>query len=150
MENSLRAQVRYVNFGQPSDAQSYLTAARRLCSGVHALAKGASATGFACSILAALALECALKAHLSSIGFTVNRLSHDPLDSDLENLWIEAATRGLDIPPRPPQWCSQLNEEHRVEVPLRHATDLQGLESALLLVIARELAELVEAVAKVV
>ena len=150
VENSLRAEVRYVNFDRQSDAQNYLTAARRLCSGVEALAKGTGATGLAYSFLAAHALECALKAYLSGIGFTINRLTHAPLGHDLENLWIEAATRGLTIPARPPHWCSILNQEHGVEFAFRQPAGLHGSQLPALIAMALNLAEIVSVIGKTV
>jgi hypothetical protein len=150
VETSLRADIRYVSFGQPSDAQSYLTAARRLCSGVEVLAKGTAASALACSLLAARALECALKAYLSGIGFTINRLTHPPFGDNLENLWIEAATRGLNVPARPPKWCSILNQEHGVEFPFRNPAGLHGMQFPALLPMASDLMELVAAVGKTV
>lgn len=148
METALRAEIRYPRFGQPADVQNYIAASRRLCFGAAVLAKGSAASDLVCSLLAAQALECALKAYLSGVGFTINRLSHAPFGDDLEKLWIEAATRGLSVPARPPKWCSILNQQHGVEFPFRLSMGLPGTRLPSLLPMASDLAELVATVSK--
>ena len=89
----------------PTNAQSYLNAARQLYAGMEALSLQPSKTGVACSFLAAQTLECGLKSYLSNNGVAENKLKEKEIRHDLEKLWVQAVQHGLDVSSQPPQWC---------------------------------------------
>ncbi|MEO8134884.1 MAG: hypothetical protein ABI831_13000 [Betaproteobacteria bacterium] len=132
-----------------SDARKYLSAAKSLFSGVAVLAQEAAGTRLACTILAGTVLEYALKAHLASVGYSANRLNHPPFGADLEALWFEAATHGLDVPAKPPRWCSGLNDRHGEKFPI-HEPMSGAPEPSDLLLLTADLAALLALVNKMV
>jgi hypothetical protein len=64
------------------------------------------------AFLAAQTLECALKSYLSHAGIPQKKLKCRPLRHNLENLWIEAVNKGLNVQAQAPQWCLILNSAH--------------------------------------
>jgi len=93
-------------------ATGYLTGAISAFNGLQALAEAPrlSATDRArnCSILAALATECALKHHLAKNDVperTIKQYRHD-----LRKLWTAARAAGLAIETTPPEWCRMLSD----------------------------------------
>ncbi len=96
----------------PTAAQSYLIAAEQLYSGVKALLKSIPGVELAYSVLAAQALECALKAYLAQHGYKKEDLTKPRVRHNLEALWSMSGKELLGISPDPPSWCVTLNSAH--------------------------------------
>ncbi|WP_017842790.1 hypothetical protein [Methylotuvimicrobium buryatense] len=111
----------------PTEAQSYLIAARGLFEGAEALAISTSPKLLSCAFLSAQTLECALKAFLASSGATEKRLRSPSIRHNLEALWAEAVAGGLAIPAQPPQWCTLLNSAHDKPYYFRYPMRLNGM-----------------------
>ncbi len=62
------------------------------------------------ALLAGFAVEAALKSFLASRLHYSEILERSPYGHDLEALWHEASTHGLDVSAAAPDWCSRLNE----------------------------------------
>jgi hypothetical protein len=112
MNGSINITLPVLRMVPPAPAQSYMVAARGLYSGVKVLASNPGATATACAFLAAQTLECALKSYLSHAGIPQKKLKCRPLRHNLENLWIEAVNKGLNVQAQAPQWCLILNSAH--------------------------------------
>lgn len=133
--------------GTVSPADSYLVAAHYLFSGVDPLAKDPT-MGHACAFLAAQTLECALKAYLSKVGLSEGELKNHKRRHNLELLWREAVSHGLNIQSEPPQWCLILNSAHnQPNYYLRFPMGINMVTLPALIPAASELGELVAVVA---
>ena len=92
-------------------AHSLLAGAREFASGLSTLARhpeGGSARAMA--VLAAHAVELALKSSLLSHGWSESQLRE--LDHDLIKAWRAAAAAGLPVNTEPPSWCRLLDSVH--------------------------------------
>ena len=98
-------------WGQPTEGDGYMIVARDLLQGVEALSTLPNVSSRCCALIAAHALECALKAFLWHKGKKKEiRLPH--VQHDLVALWNMAYKEGLSIPQVPPDWCTILSSGH--------------------------------------
>jgi hypothetical protein len=96
---------------QPTEGDGYMIVARDLLQAVEALSTlppNVSPRG--CALIAAHALECALKAFLWHKG-RKQILGHK-VQHDLVALWNKAYKEGLSIPEVPPDWVTILSSGH--------------------------------------
>jgi hypothetical protein len=94
--------------GQPTEGDGYMIVARDLLPAVEALSTlPPSIHPRGCAMLAAHALECALKAFLSHKEKNGLRGEHDLL-----KLWEMACKEGLNIPQVPRDWVTTLSWGH--------------------------------------
>ena len=107
--------------------EGFLAPARDFVVGVQLLANGPSDAAYACMLLAAQALECALKASLASgpNGLSSKQL-RDQFGHDLQKLWREASARNLNIGAEPPGWCEVLNKGHNSPYYFRYRENLNS------------------------
>ncbi|MGF6444663.1 HEPN domain-containing protein [Paraburkholderia youngii] len=111
----------------PSDGESFVIVAREFWHSAHALADHGSAHSRSCTLLAAQALEEALKALLWTKGKATHALKQAPFGHNLGALWREAAGSGIDLPASPPEWCLELDRLHAVPFVLRYPSAHNGL-----------------------
>ncbi|MGF6440134.1 HEPN domain-containing protein [Paraburkholderia youngii] len=111
----------------PSDGESFVHVAREFWQSAHALAELESAHSRSCTLLAAQALEGALKALLWTAGKTTQELRQARFGHNLEVLWREAARSGVDLPASPPDWCLELDRLHAAPFVLRYPSGHNGL-----------------------
>lgn len=90
--------------GQPTQGDGYMAVARELLPAVKALATLPNVPPRAAALIAAHALECALKAFLWHKGKDSEILA-GKVKHDLLKLWSIAFKEGLDISQAPPDWC---------------------------------------------
>ena len=150
MESYARSGWTPILIDGPGVAQRYLVAARSLFNGLAVLARDGTNAEAAATFLAGQALEGALKAHLASVGYSGSRLSHAPFGHNLEALWFEAATHGLDLPAKPPEWCSKLNDGHREDFSFHRSLGTGDGGALDPVVLTAELAVVLTAVGKTV
>ena len=111
----------------PTPAQSFMMSAKALFSGAEALSTLTDTHPTACAFLASQALECTLKSYLVHGGrVTEKKLRNPPFGHDLENLWLEAVSKGLHVDTLPPQWCVTLNTGHSDGYYFRYPMGLNG------------------------
>ncbi|CAG4923258.1 HEPN domain-containing protein [Paraburkholderia gardini] len=110
----------------PSDGASFLVTARQLLQGAGALAESNVPTALPGALLAAQALEGALKALLWTVGRNASELRKKPFGHDLEALWSETAKSGFPVSTLPPQWCVCLNTLHAPPFNGRYPSGLNG------------------------
>jgi hypothetical protein len=110
----------------PSDGQSFVLTARQLWQGAQILAESKVTTPLPGALLAAQALEGALKALLWTTGRVVSELSKRPFGHDLEALWIATAKFGFTVATLPPDWCACLNTLHAPPFHGRYPSGLNG------------------------
>lgn len=110
----------------PSDGQSFVLTARQLWLGAQILAESNVTTPLPGALLAAQALECALKALLWTTGRVVSQLSKGSLGHDLEALWSATAKAGFAVAALPPEWCTCLNALHAKPFHGRYPSGLNG------------------------
>jgi hypothetical protein len=84
--------------------------ARELLQGVEALSTLPNISPRAAALIAAHALECALKAFLWHKGITAIR--NNETQHNLVALWGMAYNQLLSIPQEPPDWCKILGSGH--------------------------------------
>ena len=97
--------------GQPTEGDGYMIVARDLLQGVEALSTLPNISSRSCALIAAHALECALKAFLWHKGKKKEIRAPD-VQHDLVTLWNMAYKEGLSIPQVPPDWCTVLSSGH--------------------------------------
>ena len=96
---------------KPTEGDGYLVVALDLLQGVEALSKFQNISPRGCALLAAHALECALKAFLWHKGKR-KEIRNSKVRHNLTALWAMAYKEGLDIPKKPPDWCEILSTGH--------------------------------------
>lgn len=111
----------------PSDGQSFVLTARQLWEGAQILAESKVSTPLPGALLAAQALESALKALLWTTGRVLSELKKRPLEHDLEALWTATAKSGFPVATLPPDWCVCLNTLHARPFHGRYPSGLDGL-----------------------
>lgn len=134
----------------PSEAQSYLATARGLFAGAEDMTSLPSQNSLACAFLSAQTLECALKAFLSSSGWTEKKLRQSQICHNLEALWVEAVGAGLSVEPQPPQWCLTLNASHNKPFYFRYPMGLNAMSFPALAPMVAELKGLLKLIAGIV
>ncbi len=91
-------------------ADGYATSARSAFNGLQVLAETQRLTANDlarnCTLLAALAVECALKHFLATTGTPNNNLR----GHNLVDLWERANVAGLAIEAKAPYWCEKLSD----------------------------------------
>lgn len=93
---------------QPGEVDSYMIVANQLLPSVEALSKVENLPARGCALLAAHALECALKAIIQHRGLSCTVKEHDLLA-----LWNAVAlSMIIDIPTEPPDWVKILGIGH--------------------------------------
>ena len=98
-------------FLQPDERDAYLVVANDLLQGVMVLSNETHMPPRSCAMLAAHALECALKAYLWQVGRNVE-IQNPKTRHDLIALWNLAHAEGLAISESPPVWCAVLSVGH--------------------------------------
>lgn len=110
MSNSINVELPVSHMDQPTEGDGYMIVARDLLQGVDALSTLPIVAPRNCALIAAHALECALKAFLWHKEKKVI-WSHD-VQHNLVALWSMAYEEGLSIPKVPPDWCTILSSGH--------------------------------------
>ena len=96
---------------QPTEGDGYMIVARQLLQGVEALSTlPPNVSPRSCALIAAHALECALKAFLWYKGR--KRIWARKDQHHLVALWDIAYKEGLSIPKDPPDWVRTLSSGH--------------------------------------
>ena len=99
--------------GQPTEGDGYMIVARDLLQGVEALSAFPNISSRSCALIAAHALECAIKAFLWHKGKEKEIRGRD-VQHDLVALWNMAyKEKGLSIPQVPPDWVTTLSSGHK-------------------------------------
>lgn len=111
MSNSIDIEVPASSIGQPTEVDGYMIVARELFQGVEALSTLPNISPRSCALIAAHALECALKAFLWHKG-KKTEIRQCGVQHDLVALWNMAYKEGLSIPQVPPDWCTILSSGH--------------------------------------
>jgi hypothetical protein len=99
--------------GQPTEGDGYMIVARDLLQGVEVLSTSPpNVHPRSCALIAAHALECALKAFLWHKG-KKKEIRRRDVQHDLVALWNMAyKEKGLSIPQAPPDWVATLSSGH--------------------------------------
>lgn len=141
---------------QPTEGDGYLIVARDLLQGVEALSTLPPAIpSRGCALLAAHALECALKAYLWHAG-KHKEIREPQVQHHLVNLWKMAyEKKGLSIPKVPPIWVTILSSGHGPNYYFRYQqvekrTVVHGGQTPALIPMVVELKNLIEEVGLVV
>lgn len=101
-----------LRMGQPNQGDAYMIVARDLLQGVEALSTLANVSPRGCALIAAHALECALKAFLLHKGKKKEIRRHD-VQHNLVALWNMAyKEKCLSILEVPPDWVTILSSGH--------------------------------------
>jgi len=124
---------------------TYFGIAQAMYPGVRQLASASPVYPLALCLVAAHALECALKAYLSRDGVD-SALREPALRHNLERLWREAAANGLKIASTPPEWVVCLSGLHDRPYYLRYSTGVHGIVSPGIEPMTTDLSNLVETV----
>ena len=137
--------------GQPTEKDGYMIVARDLLQGVEALSTIQNIPPRSCALIAAHALECALKAFLWHKGksreINLPRIRHD-----LVELWNMAGKEsGLTIAPEPPVWVTILKSGHGPDFYFRYQqgeskTVVHGGQTPALIPMASDLKALIEVI----
>jgi hypothetical protein len=135
---------------QPTEGEGYMIVARDLLQTVEALSTlppNVSPRG--CALIAAHALECALKAFLWHKG--KKRIWTRKDHHNLVALWLIAYREGLSIPKEPPDWVTTLGSGHGPNFYFRYQegepkTVVHGGQTPALIPMAVELKNLIEMV----
>ena len=136
---------------QPTQGEGYMIVARDLLQGVEALATLQNISSRGCALIAAHALECALKAFLWHKG-KKNEIREHKVRHDLVALWDMAyKVKILCIQEEPPDWCKILSVGHGPNFYFRYQegeekTVVNGGQTPLLIPMAIELKKLIEMV----
>jgi len=141
--NSINARLPASSIGKPTDGDGYMIVARDLLQGVEALSTLSNVPPRNCALIAAHALECALKAFLWHKGKRKELKTHD-----LGTLWDETCKEGLDIPQEKPDWCGILASGHGPNFYFRYqkgdrGTVVHGGQTPALVPMSAELKELI-------
>ena len=152
MNNLINANVELpaLSIGQPTEGDGYKIVACDLLQGVEALSTLQNVSPRNCALLAAHALECALKAFLWNKGKS-NEIRDFDVQHNLVALWAMAYEEGLGVPQIPPDWCAILSLGHGPDYYFRYQMGrgkkvVHGGQSLALLPMAAELKELIEMV----
>lgn len=101
-----------MRMGQPTPGDGYLTVARDLIQAVEALSTLSKIPPRGCALIAAQALECALKAFLWYKG-KKKEIRARKIQHKIVKLWNMAfKEQGLNIPKIPPDWVTTLSSGH--------------------------------------
>lgn len=111
MSNSINTALPALSMGQPTECAGYIIVARDLLHGVKVLSTSPNVSSRSCALIAAHALECALKAYLWHKGKKKEIRAYD-VQHDLVVLWNMAYKKGLNIPHTPPDWVIILSAGH--------------------------------------
>jgi hypothetical protein len=111
MSASANSKLPAKRMGQPTQGDGYMAVARELLPGVKALSTLPNVPSRAAALIAAHALECALKAFLWHKGKDSEILA-GKVKHDLLKLWDMAFKEGLGISQAPPDWCRILSLGH--------------------------------------
>jgi len=158
MNFSLKAKLPLVRLAKPTQGDGYMIVARDLLQGVEALSVLPNVSPRCCALLAAHALECALKAFLWHKGKKTEIRTRD-VQHDLIALWNMAYEEGLNIPEIPPDWVATLSEGHGPNFYFRYqegakvgkkATIVHGGSTPALIPMAAELKKLFKLVERAV
>ena len=136
--------------GQPTEGDGYKIVACELLQGVEALSTLPNVSSRNCVLIAAHALECALKAFLWHKGKT-KEIKKTGVRHNLVALWDMAYKEGLSIPQMPPDWCTILSSGHGPDFYFRYQkgqgkTVVHGGQTPALIPMAVELKKLIEMV----
>jgi hypothetical protein len=151
VSNSLNATLPAFHLGQPTQEEGYMIVARDLLQGVEALSTLQNISPRGCALIAAHALECALKAFLLHKGKKKEIREHD-VQHDIVALWNMAyKEKHLSIPEVPPDWCKILGSGHGPNFYFRYQegegrTVVHGGQTPALIPMAVELKKLIEMV----
>ncbi len=111
MSNSFNITVPAPRWGQPTEGDGYMIVARDLLQAVEALSTlSPNVSPRGCALIAAHALECALKAflwHKEKKKIWGRKVQHD-----LVALWNMTYKEGLSISQVPPDWVTILSSGH--------------------------------------
>ncbi len=123
--------------------------ARDLLQGVEALSNLPNVSPRGCALIAAHALECALKAFLWHKG--KKKIWGRKVQHDLVALWNMAYKEGLSIPQVVPDWCAILSSGHGPNFYFRYQkgegkTVVHGGQTPALIPMAVELKKLIKMV----
>jgi hypothetical protein len=139
--------------GQPTEGDGYKIVACELLQGVEALSSMPNVSSRNCALLAAHALECALKAFLWHKGKTKKDTS--AIRHNLKALWDMACKEGLSIPQTPPDWCVILSSGHGPDYYFRYQEGqrkniVHGGQTPALMPMAVELRKIIEMVERAI
>ena len=95
----------------PTEEDGYMIVAHDLLQGVEALSTLPHIPSRNCALIAAHALECALKAFLWHRGKKTEIRKRD-VQHNLVRLWGMAHRETLGVPEVPPDWCKILSSGH--------------------------------------
>jgi hypothetical protein len=150
VHGSTNATLPPISMAQPTQGEGYMIVASDLLQGVEALSSLQNISHRGCALIAAHALECALKAFLWYRGQekkTLKKVRHD-----IESLWNMAyKEKTLDIPKVLPTWVKILGSGHGPNFYFRYqegekCTVVHGGRTPALIPMAVELRKLVEMV----
>jgi len=136
---------------QPTQGDAYMIVARDLLQGVEALSTLPKISPRGCALIAAHALECALKAFLWHKGKKKEIRGRD-VQHDLVALWdMTYKEKGLGIPEVPPDWVEVLSYGHGPNFYFRYQegerkTVVHGGQTPALVPMAVELKKLIDTV----
>jgi hypothetical protein len=149
--NSINAALPALCTGQPTQGDAYMIVARDLLRGIEALSTLPNVSPRGCALIAAHALECAIKAFLWHKG-KKKEIRRRDVQHDLVALWnMTYKEGGLGIPEVPPDWVTILSSGHGPNFYFRYQegegkTVVQGGQTPALIPMAVELKKLIEMV----
>ena len=149
MGNSIDDTLPAFCMSQPTQGDGYMIVARELLQGVEALSTLQNIYPRSCALIAAHALECALKAFLWHQG-KKKEIRKPNVQHNLVALWNMAyKEKGLSIPPVPQGWVTILSSGHGPNFYFRYQegeekTVVQGGQTPALIPMAVELRKLIE------
>jgi hypothetical protein len=136
---------------QPTQEEGYMIVARDLLQGVEALSTLQNISSRGCALIAAHALECALKAFLWHKGKKAE-IRKPKVQHNIVALWNMAhKEKSLSIPKVPPDWCKILGSGHGPNFYFRYQegggrTVVHGGQTPALIPMGVELKKLIEMV----
>lgn len=139
----------------PTQLDAYLIVARDLLQGVEVLSNNKSIPSRSCALIAAHALECALKAFLWHKGKT-EEIRKPKIQHNLVALWdMSYKEKTLKIPKKPPTWVEILSSGHGPNYYLRYQegeqkTVVNGGQTPDLILMAKSLKEIIEQVQTII
>jgi hypothetical protein len=149
VNNSLNDTFPAPCMGKPTQGDGYIIVARELLQGVEALSTLQNIYPRSCALIAAHALECALKAFLWHQG-KKKEIRKPNVQHNLVALWNMAyKEKGLSIPAVPPDWVTILSSGHGPNFYFRYQegeekTVVNGGQTPALIPMAGELRRLIE------
>jgi len=151
VNSSINATLPSFSMAQPTQGEGYMIVASDLLQGVEALSSLQNISPRGCALIAAHALECALKAFLWHRG-KETEIRGKKVQHDIVILWNMAyKEKTLDIPEVPLAWVKILGSGHRPNFYFRYQegekhTVVHGGQTPALIPMAAELRKLVEMV----